>query len=294
MTASILLADLKRRGFFQPPGGIKDIIAASKLVSEILYADDINRDAGNEPEMAEPNLVTIMDPPDAWGVRHNLGLAELAARLGSIHTFDRRGDVIWMDNFENGIEAWTRDGLAGYSVSWDSNYAKTGGFSCKLMTGAVIDRTAYIRKHIAFPVAGLLGAEISYSRKQNWKYLIIELSLLDGVNEFVARIRYDCVNNKLQYSDTVPAYQDIPGGVYTAPGLPEQFDTLKIVADFTTAKYKRLLVNSQVFDLSALSFFRSGLVVPPRMYITITLTTNIAAAAIGYIDDVITTQNEPA
>ena len=33
-------------------------------------------------------------------------LGELAARLGSIVSHDRRGDVIWLDGFEDGLDKW--------------------------------------------------------------------------------------------------------------------------------------------------------------------------------------------
>ena len=38
-------------------------------------------------------------------------LGELAVRLGSPVSFDRRGDVVMMETFEDGLDAWVTDGL---------------------------------------------------------------------------------------------------------------------------------------------------------------------------------------
>ena len=43
-------------------------------------------------------------------------LGELAVRLGSIVTFDRRGNVLWLDGFDSGIGAWSKGGNVNYSV----------------------------------------------------------------------------------------------------------------------------------------------------------------------------------
>lgn len=220
-------------------------------------------------------------------------LGELAARLGSIDTFDRRGNVIWMDDFESGIGQWIIDGNVGYSVDWDGNRPKTGGFSCKLTTGPVTDDNIYIQKYIGFPVLSAMGIECSFSGETNWKYLDTCLQLYDGTDFYAATIRYDHVNYKLQYVGADNDYHDIVGGSWACGEEEGYFDTLKFVADFTTGKYKRLLINNQAFDLSKISFYKVAQTAKPLMLALIQLFTGADAAAIGYIDDVIITQNEP-
>jgi len=236
--------------------------------------------------------------PD-WGTEGPLStvysiqdMAELAVRLGSPVTFDRRGNVIWIDDFESGIEKWCLSGDMGKAYDWNGQYCKTGGFSCKMTTGAAANRSCMIDKHVGFPVLSPFGLEVSFSYRQNWKYLDVTLYLEDGSYLYKAGIRYDHPNTKFQYLDEAGNYQDIPGGSWSSVMAPMRFDTIKLVADFTTAKYKRLFVNSQVFDLSTISFNRTAMVFIPVMSVNITLTANAAATAIAYIDDVIITQNE--
>lgn len=294
LTASILLADLQRRGFFKQPGSINDIIAASKLVSEILYTDDVNRDAGNEPGLKELSLVTIMDPPDRWGTRHNLGLAELAARLGSPAMFSRTGEVIAYDNFENGIEQWYRTGPGAWEVNWDAQYFKTGGFSCQLKTAVTVGFLATMTKHIGYPVLSPFGMEASFSYTANWAYLTFHVRFQSPTELLWASLRYNHATSKMQYGTAFGVWVDIPNFDFTAMGLPYAFDTLKLTVDFKAKKLQHLLINSRSIDLSAFSTYVSGGgSATPLISTEFILETN-GGIAIGNIDDVIWTQNEPA
>lgn len=115
----------------------------------------------------------------------------------------------------------------------------------------------------------------------------------DGSNAYYSAILYDHVNKKLQYLDHNGIYQDVSDGSYSAPTHPHMFDTLKFVSNLDKVKYKDLIINSQVFDLSALSFQTyPDLVSIPHMETSIKLYTSIDTAAIAHIDDVIITQNE--
>jgi hypothetical protein len=220
-------------------------------------------------------------------------LGELAARLGSVVIFDRRGNVIAIDYFESGIEQWFTTGQEGYSVEWSSAYAKTGGFSCKLTSPAVEGYFAAIWKYIACPVFSSLGLEASFSAETWCRYLDFTMEIYDGSYDNIAGIRFDSVTGKLQYLDSEGNYQDVPGGAHDVFGIASAFDTLKFVADFTTGKYKRLIVSNHEFDLSAMSFRKTPLVETPIMVVSITQTSHGTSPGIAYIDDVIITQNEP-
>jgi len=222
-------------------------------------------------------------------------LGELAARLGSIVTFDRRGNVLWMDDFESGLSQWRQVG--DRDAEWNGNQAKNGGFCCKLITPAVAGGSCCIERYIGFPALSPMGFEFSYSDDDTAgvpRSLWILVVLDSGSYRYKTSIFYDVMNGKLQYTSGTGAMRDIPGGAYGMSSFfPGEFDTLKFVADFTTAKYKRLLINSRTFDVSALSFHKVALVSAPQMVIEIALHADAAAAAVCYIDDVIITQNEP-
>ena len=68
-------------------------------------------------------------------------LGELAVRLGSPISHDRRGDVIWWDDFECTLNKWqTVANGAGSSVALSDARARNGRYSALLISGsAVVD-----------------------------------------------------------------------------------------------------------------------------------------------------------
>jgi len=293
LTASILLADLRRRGFFLKPGEIHDIIKASKAISNLIYADDIDRDAGGEPEMAEPNLVTIMDPPDAWGVRHNMGLAELAARLGSPITHDRRGNVIWYDDFESGICNWIGRGSGvAWEVSWSAKTSRRGAFSCYMATTPLIGAYVGIEKYIAYASISNTGLEISIANVANWDYMLMGFIHYTRTDRRTLQVKYEQATGKWYYYDALGA------PIYTGTTVKleesiKQANIIKLVYDASLREYKHLIVNGVITDLSGIPLLIGGttgfLDVTLRIYIY----SDSNAAAEAYVDDVIITQNEP-
>lgn len=220
-------------------------------------------------------------------------LGELAARLGSIITFDRRGNVLWYDDFGSGITAWRKSGDPGYAVNWHSEDAKTGGFCCELKTAGATGDFVQIQKYTGYPTLSSMGFEFSFSRKQNWKNLELIVEVQTTTRLYRAWLRYIHASAKFQYEDAAGAFQDVPGISFTAQGSPPSFDTLKLVVDFINEEYIRMLLNAQEINLSGRAIKARDNVATPYMLTAILLTTNTNAVAIGYIDDVIFTQNEP-
>lgn len=220
-------------------------------------------------------------------------LGELAARLKSIVTFDRRGNVIALDDFESGLSQWRLDGGPGYEITWNSQYSRGGAFSCKIQTAAPSGSQAWITKYMPYPVLTPSGVEFSFSGEQNWAYLTIDMILQTTLEIRRAGIRYNHSTSKLQYTNAFPVWHDIPDLDYASVIRPYAFDTLKVVVDFTTLKYKRLIINDREVDLSAYSGYTTAVGGTPVLNVDITLQANATGTAIGYIDGVIITQNEP-
>jgi len=220
-------------------------------------------------------------------------LGELAARLGSIVTHDRRGNIIWLDDFEDGLNQWHRGGDAGYEVNWNSQYSRNGGFSCQLKTPATDGTQAWITKYTAYPVLSLLGVELSFSYEQNWQYLFLDLRVQLPTEIVAAAIRYNHSTNIFERQTGPLAWAVIPDTDFTPQGIPDAFDTIKLVVDFVNKKLVRLIINSQEVDLSTLDCYIIAVGGTPVLNSTIKLETDTNAVAIAHIDDAIITQNEP-
>ncbi|GAG14536.1 unnamed protein product, partial [marine sediment metagenome] len=95
-------------------------------------------------------------------------MGELAARQGSIVTFDRRGNVIWYDDFESSLNKWLLYDLGvGAAVVESNEAARNGLVSCKVTTSAVLGQYSGIRHDHMIPVLSKLGFEISAAHENN-------------------------------------------------------------------------------------------------------------------------------
>jgi len=218
-------------------------------------------------------------------------LGELAARLGSIVTHDRRGNVIWYDDFESGIEAWAILGSPGYTITWDSTHHKSGGFACKMVTGNDANDFASITTHLAIPVISKLGFEIAITKEDNIKEIEIRSDTFSAVHVYYVRVKW------VAASDTWYYYNSAGGWTALTPtqallSVDYLFNVIKLVADPIASKYVRLIVNEQPFDLSGLALRVIGPIANIEIVPAVKITTNADAVATVWVDNAIVTQNE--
>jgi hypothetical protein len=108
--------------------------------------------------------MAYQDTPD-WGgqyvsaVFQPLGdLAELAVRLGSIVRDDRRGAVIWLEDFSRGLNGVTLAvGHASSSYALDNNPVDTGFWSVRMTTGTNIAGLVNLLKSLPVPLEDRIG-----------------------------------------------------------------------------------------------------------------------------------------
>lgn len=218
---------------------------------------------------------------------------ELAARLGSINTFDRRGHTVWMDDFENGVNKWTTE-ASGDDASVEQNITRfrSGGSSCKLTAGSTGNPFARIYTLLSFSVTGTFGYEFSFAIDSNTSTLDLHTLYYDGADLHVAGIRYDHANTDLYY-ESANGVWTIFDSSFSLVALAELFHTLKLVPDYANGLYSRLLIDAEVIDVSAYAIHSSALVVAPFLQVEIRNTGRLLNNDVVYVDDVIITQNEP-
>lgn len=220
-------------------------------------------------------------------------LGELAVRLGSIITHDRRGNVIWFDDFESGLNTWTLLSTIGADKPvWTADYAKSGGFCCKLHTSATAWNQSYIRHYMGIPVLSKFGLEVSFSLPSTNVNFYCEQAISDRVNIPKYGVEYDLPNKSLLYLGADNLYHTFATGIYPIT-LPYAFNTLKVVVDAVAKVYIRAIFNNTTYDLSAYSPYNPTTVSYTYHQAAITLENPAAEAKEVYIDAVIITQNEP-
>lgn len=226
--------------------------------------------------------------------------AELAARLGSINTFDRRGDIVWMDSFNDGLSKWewNYSGTSG-SVSQASNCSRNGGYSCLLKAGSTTGWHAEIKRKMPIPTVGKMGIEFSFAFKA-LDQLSLFFDLYDGTTRYASHVWYDYDNDKFVYADHNWANQDLLSiELYASTAfLPTiardiAWHTMKIVVDWQNERYTRFIIDNTVVDMSEYGLYSVADGTLPHLYFEIKNYGEHGVNGLVHVDDVIVTQNEP-
>ena len=223
----------------------------------------------------------------------SIRMDELAARLGSIDTFDRRGDVLWYDDFESGINAWDTTATgAGSSIDWVATTSQKGGFSMRLLAGPAVGRAAAAKHTSPLPVSTKVGFEASFTVDSDIDYISFQQTYQDAL-QYAAKINYDETGTgSLYYYDSANNPQLIVAGLGLL-GSTYVFHTIKLVIDIVNNEYVRLILDNTEYDLSSLGIYAAGALGGAQWFQNIKVFSGAVAGTTSYIDSVIVTQNEP-
>jgi len=221
-------------------------------------------------------------------------LGELAARLGSIDTHDRRGDVIWMDGFENGIAKWGSS-LIGVGASFAASVARArnGSTSGLLKPGNGINDTSQIFHRGPIPVYSRLGFELSVSRPAEEMILSWGIDVYDGTNLMRCQVLWRSDTDVLQYADGALGATNFATGIDLLADA-SLFHTGKLVVNPTSQRYQRFTLNGTTYDLSTKTPDIVADATLPHLRVAFQEEPLAVNTTGVYVDDVIVTQNEPA
>lgn len=220
-------------------------------------------------------------------------LGELAARLGSINTFDRRGDVIWFDDFEENLAKWQTSATGtGAWAALSTDYSRSGAMSAKLTTGDTANQFTFIVKRLGLSALETrFGLEFSV-QLHNFARLYAYLQIYREGWIYTTAIRYDPATGVLEYYSSTPAWVALTAAL--ALKVTNCWHTIKLVQDQTAlGDYTRLLVDNQNLDVAGIACHRTETDVAEHMMIWIQSQAVLNSNSSMYIDDVILTQNEP-
>jgi len=220
-------------------------------------------------------------------------MGEVATRLGSVVTFDKRGAVIDLDDFENPILKWDVGGTAGfYNIYLDSASTKSGGQACKLECGNLADSFAVIDRWIGAQGSEKLGAEFSFSDLSDGCYFQVEIEYCDGGTVHYAQVRIDPVGKKLYIRNSAYVWEEI-ATFKEMQMYPFSFYTVKLVADFTGDTYMRVVFGNTEYDLSAHSVRTQVYNYFPFISAKARIVQRAAPGGGVWVDNYILTQSEP-
>ena len=198
-----------------------------------------------------------LDMPDDYpwlpsSARYPLAdLGELAARLGSPVTYDRRGEVVWMDDMSHGLGVYRASVYgAGAVVRVTTDIGLSSGYALELVGGSDAERTAQLVRSFSRAKLGKTGLEIGFCMISLNEKFWTNLSRFDGSNQHVGGLRVYAETGQLtilkddgtEQTIATLGHLDNPASIY---------HVFKLVCDFDSDCYVRLLFNDRVYDLSA-------------------------------------------
>jgi len=220
-------------------------------------------------------------------------LGELAARLKSIDTFDRRGNIIWLDDFESGLSKWGVDTVgAGTDLKPSAEFCRSGAFAAKGTLPGGVSASITMSHYEPFPVLSNFGFECHISLYRKVTAARLYLYLLYGATSYNFSVRYDVANKKLQYQDEDQALQDLATdlSLYNSNNC---FHAFKLVVDSAKREYKRLIVDDTTYLLDTFKPWSNPTGAANLLAPAIAIANSGDDDGFTYVDDVILTQNEP-
>ena len=220
-------------------------------------------------------------------------LAELAARLGSIVTFDRRGEVVFFDAFEDGLHKWrTIASGAGATVALSVATARSGRVSADIIAGSNASRLGGIGHRFPVLSPSRIGLEAQFSNEVAIETLDFALVFYDGATMTRFVIRWSDTDNELLYLNSAGVYTPFATGINLIRSFGF-YPAIKFIIDSDTLKYVRVLFNVDAYALSGIAGQSSASALLPHIDASIELTGRSGFNDNVYVDDVILTQNEP-
>lgn len=180
-------------------------------------------------------------------------MGELAARLGSVTHFDRRGEIVFYDTFDNGLGGWiVASSGAGASVSLVANHNYRYPYVCRLICGTSGNRHATIQKRLGGIETRRVGIEYMLAINLADYLIQFQTHVNDGINDYSIYLQFDGSNNQWSILNDGATYTLVA----TAPlevGSAYLYVPIKIVADLELGKYIRLLINNVEYDISSVN-----------------------------------------
>jgi hypothetical protein len=220
-------------------------------------------------------------------------MAELAIRLGSLISIDRLGEVIYQDDFSQGLGKGiqTYGGTGSGATLFDEMF-RSGGFSLKLTGGS--DGILSANHIIYTPVftESILGLETWFGFNVDVDYILIDLRVYTGIYEYRFNIKINVAEKQLLVLNDIEEYNIVITD-FLPKNIGDAFLPVKMVCDYPDLKYKRIVTHKGSYDVSDVGCLVNDSIGLPGIEITFTVYSVFGENGIAYLDSIILTQNEP-
>lgn len=204
----------------------------------------------------------------------------------------KRGEMVFVDEFDTGITEWGHwgGGLGGL-VETSYEYTVSAGYSAKLVVGTGLANYAAIEHYLQRPRPGTYGIEANFTIHGNHDYFECTLYHWDGTNRREWSLQYYPGDPGLRYVD------DLGNAIHLHPAIDlfesyYLFHTIKMMIDPIRQVYCWGVLDDVVYDLSGIPCHITIGAITDHLVIHLAYHADGNNVVTGYIDDVILTQKE--
>jgi len=217
---------------------------------------------------------------------------EGAARLGSPSAYDRRGNVIFMHRFDQGVAAAANVGEAlAYAVNLSTEYARFSRITLHSVVDVGIDKSTTIEFATGLPKATSIGGEFIISVCPYTDHLEFYLYGTHGTTFYLASILHNYENGTLEYYDENTVYQQFASDVYVQRAR-YTFHSYKLCIDIENHEYLRCLVDGYSYSLAGIPYVTTSTTPEEVVELAISPSGGDGHYGNSYLDSVIITINE--
>ena len=219
--------------------------------------------------------------------------AELAARLGSVVTFDRGGNVIYLDTFSQGSPQW---GLMPYGSGAElkvaTEHASSPPFSLRMRTGQDGAHAAKATIQVPYHHHCRMGLEYAFTHTIDSTDHFFDFLHWDGEWKYSYGVVFKIQTGELKVRDKELGWWVFADGLHLKSDA-FLFNRAKLVIDTKNNKYVRFTFNDETWLLNEYEPPLTEITSIPYLEPSVQFTGDEGHNRDHYIDDVIVTQNEP-
>jgi len=220
-------------------------------------------------------------------------MAELVARLGSLVLYDRRGDLVWCDSFEYGIQGWEIDPQGtGAAAEVSCEAFRSHGFSAKMTAGSTGYALVRITRYFPLIEPGRHGCEFSWTLHTDSRGIEMTPQCVDRGLYTKFGVFYSLEEKKLYYLDHNNTWVILDDTIDLSY-LYALFHTWKLVFNTETGYYIRLLLDNRTYLMEDKRGYTESTTASDHYLVTLSHLGKVGKNPYSYFDDVIITMNEP-
>lgn len=238
------------------------------------------------------------DHPDWGGTYVDLmnypldDMGELAARLGSPVTYDRRGSLLWGYDFKHGPGDFVTSLLYGSTLALDAEVWERSPFSIQLTTGTASYSVLSLHRLLAIPRLEMVGVQGSIRIGSNVGTVSFGMIHYDGEAYYLGQAQLDIANLYLGI------VVDDVGVVAIDSDMPDlasasYFAHLKVVCDLSNHTYARVSLDGVEYDCTDYKMSEVANTDAPHLRTRLRLSNDGNGAANAWLDNLIVTAAEP-